>query len=216
MSIHTAFLTFVIAAFASSCIHRPAGSGTSAGSEKTLRELHTLMTGSFDSRAQAMVDSTYYPISLHMYPIWTSRPGRWLYVEQAIYTGQDKPYRQRVYGLEAGPDDTYLSRVYELPAPEDFVGKYATPKAFDQLTLADLEERPGCAVILRRQADGSYAGSTKDKECLSTLRGAAYATSRVTIFPGRIESWDQGFNAAGEQVWGATEGGYVFEGTKEQ
>jgi hypothetical protein len=26
-----------------------------------------------------------------------------------------------------------------------------------------------------------------------------------------LESWDRGFDAGGEQVWGATAGGYVFE-----
>ena len=39
---------------------------------------------------------------------------------------------------------------------------------------------------------------------------AAYATSEVVIIPGRIESWDRGFDADGNQVWGAASGPYVF------
>jgi hypothetical protein len=41
-------------------------------------------------------------------------------------------------------------------------------------------------------------------------RGAAYATSEVTILPDRLVNWDRGFDAPGGQVSGATEGGYVF------
>ena len=46
--------------------------------------------------------------------------------------------------------------------------------------------------------------------CASDLRGAAYATSEVTITPQFVLSWDRGFDNTGKQVWGATEGPYVF------
>jgi hypothetical protein len=36
------------------------------------------------------------------------------------------------------------------------------------------------------------------------------ATSEVVVSPGRIESWDRGFDAEGVQVWGAEKGAYVF------
>ncbi|MEL6357308.1 MAG: chromophore lyase CpcT/CpeT [Bacteroidota bacterium] len=176
----------------------------------SLEELQNLMTGSFDSRAQAGADTNYYEISLHMYPIWTNRAGKWLYVEQAIYANQDKPYRQRVYGLEKGKNGDFVSRVYELPDPAQYVGAYKDPSAFDRLKLKDLREREGCAVYLTRDEDGTYRGSTNQNDCASTLRGASYATSRVSINRVFVQSWDRGFNADGEQVWGATEGGYMF------
>jgi len=47
--------------------------------------------------------------------------------------------------------------------------------------------------------------------CESTLRGAAYATSEVRLTLARMESWDRGFDRPGTQVWGATEGPYIFE-----
>ncbi|MFN0200091.1 MAG: CpcT/CpeT family chromophore lyase, partial [Bacteroidia bacterium] len=48
------------------------------------------------------------------------------------------------------------------------------------------------------------------KECPSALRGAKYATSEVVIEKKRIISWDRGFNAKDEHVWGAKNGGYEF------
>jgi len=47
------------------------------------RPLAELMTGSFSSSKQAQSDSTYYDITLHMYPIWTAQEGDWLKMEIA-------------------------------------------------------------------------------------------------------------------------------------
>jgi CpeT protein len=66
-------------------------------------------------------------------------------------------------------------------------------------------------VILARKGFGVFDGSTVDSECISNLRGAVYATSEVRITPQELISWDRGFDERGNQVWGATEGGYVFK-----
>ena len=175
------------------------------------RPLAELMTGSFSSSNQAKNDSTYYDITLHMYPIWTAQKGDWLYVEQAVTQMQEKPYRQRIYQLKKTADDTYESIVYRLKDQEDFIGKWKTPEFFDQLDESILEEREGCTVYLKKVKKGEYTGSTLNDNCKSTLRGATYTTSIVTVKDGVIMSWDQGFDADGKQVWGATEGGYIFE-----
>jgi hypothetical protein len=53
-------------------------------------------------------------------------------------------------------------------------------------------------------------GSTQGDGCASALRGAAYATSEVTLTAGELDSWDRGFDATGNQVWGSTKGAYRF------
>ncbi len=182
----------------------------STSQKGSLEELQAYMMGNYDSRLQASSDSSYLEISLKMQAIWPQQPGKWLYVEQARYEAQDRPYRQRIYQLEAGPKGSFLSRVYELPDPTAFVGGAAQPAIFDALSPKDLLERAGCAVILRKDESGIYRGSTNQKDCPSSLRGATYATSRVSVHATFIQSWDQGFDANDEQVWGATEGGYMF------
>jgi hypothetical protein len=49
------------------------------------------------------------------------------------------------------------------------------------------------------------------KGCGSTLNGASYATSEVLLESTLLLSWDRGFDARDQQVWGATAGGYVFD-----
>jgi hypothetical protein len=43
------------------------------------------------------------------------------------------------------------------------------------------------------------------------VRAPHYATSTVRLFADKFVSWDRGYDASGKPVWGAVEGGYVFE-----
>ncbi len=174
-------------------------------------ELAVLMTGSFSSAAQAGADTNYYNISLHMYPIWPNEEADYLYVEQAVATMLNKPYRQRVYKLERLSDGGYLSSVYELANDSLFIGMWKKPTYFDKYSPDDLIKREGCGVYLFANGDGTYTGSTKGQSCESTISGAKYATSIVDIQPEQISSWDQGFDTEGKQVWGAENGPYVFK-----
>jgi hypothetical protein len=178
-----------------------------------LDRLASYMTGSFSSAAQAAADPEHFrEVSLHMTPIWTTRPdGPWLYVEQAMATTLDKPYRQRVYRLSAGAEPgTLVSAVFELPGdPLAFAGAWREPARLDGLAPDNLIPREGCSIILRARGD-TFVGSTQGHACASTLRGAAYATSEVTITSTMLRSWDRGFDASGTQVWGAEAGGYEF------
>lgn len=190
---------FTLAAF-------PAG-----GEEAEIDDLAAWMTGSFSSAAQAEADSTYYDIRLEMAPIWTTRQdARWLYVEQAVASMTDRPYRQRVYRVTVGEDGFFESAVFTLPEPEKYVGASHVEAPLADLSPEDLEIREGCTVYLKFEESGQYVGGTRDQDCLSGLRGATYATSEVVVSPGRIESWDRGFDDKGEQVWGAEKGAYVF------
>jgi hypothetical protein len=175
----------------------------------SIQQLKSHMTGTFNSAEQAARDTNYFDITLHMYPIWPKREGHWLYVEQAVTANQGKPYRQRVYKLEQLDNQTFVSRVYTIKSEKDFVNAWKNPEKFDALGLEDIELKIGCEVILKKSGD-QFTGATGEKTCPSELRGASYATSKVSIYPDKILSWDQGFNAEGKQVWGATLGGYEF------
>ena len=182
--------------------------------DEGLAALERAMIGAFSSAAQAARDpENYRDIRLHVARIWANRSdGPWLYVEQAAGTRLEQPYRQRIYHLRPEPAGEFASEIYELPGdPLAFAGAWATPTKFDALTHDDLTARAGCTVFLRRDADGAFRGQTIGTGCESRLADAAYATSEVTITANELRSWDRGFDANHEQVWGATAGPYVFE-----
>ncbi|BAO74724.1 chromophore lyase CpcT/CpeT [Winogradskyella sp. PG-2] len=174
-----------------------------------LKELFAIMQGSFNSEIQSKVDSSYYNISLHMYPIWEDK-GHFLYVEQALSSRQNKPYLQRIYEVTRNSDNTFSSAVYKLNADSLWIGKWKDPKAFDSITIKEIALKEGCDVILSRVSKNHFSGKTGDTTCVSTMRGASFARSEVEILEDKIMSWDRGFDAEGNYVWGAEKGAYIF------
>lgn len=183
--------------------------------DKDLKKLYSWMSGSFSSEAQSKIDTDYYDIRLQMKPIWRSRNNvYWLYVEQAMATAVNKPYRQRVYHVSILNDTVIQSKVYILKNAESAIGQWEMKNACDYLTIDSLEYRDGCSIYLKKDEAGNFSGSTNAADCSSNLRGAAYATSKVSITAKLLKSWDQGFDTTGKQVWGATKGGYHFKKLK--
>ena len=105
--LYSLLLSFGLLVFLTSCTPKKASAGKG---QSDIDVLVNLMTGSFNSGAQAASDSDYYDISLHMYPIWEDRKGEhWLYVEQAVTAAPERPYRQRVYKVEENKDGSFIS-----------------------------------------------------------------------------------------------------------
>jgi hypothetical protein len=216
-SIRFVVWAFVLAALAVGCARSssPADAVSVQKSKKmtSLDRLTLVMAGSYSSGAQAAEDTAYYDIRLEMVRIWPDRmDGNWLYVEQAVSTYLDKPYRQRVYHLTEEPDGRFRSVVYTLTEPTRFIGAWKDPAQFDAINLKNLELREGCDILLSWNADtDEYSGRTEDKTCESNLRGARWATSEVVLTPSGMVSWDKGLDDDGNQIWGAEKGGYVFD-----
>jgi hypothetical protein len=178
----------------------------------SLAQLEGWMSGSFSSTAQAAADSAYFDIRLEMAPIWSTRDdGPWMYVEQAVATHLDRPYRQRVYRLAEEQPGLFRSEVFELPDPLRYAGAWRDPGLLERLVPDSLLVREGCAVYLRwLPGEAMFEGGTRPEACASSLRGARWAESEVRITAGGMQSWDRGFDESGEQVWGAVTGGYEF------
>lgn len=179
-----------------------------------LKKLSGYMAGYYSSEQQHKTDTAnYFDIRLHIIPIWKDKKdGFWFYVEQAVAGSTDKPYRQRVYHLTEKEKGVFESAVYTFSNPLRFTSNAAL---FEKtLTPDSLKVREGCSVILH-QKDKLFEGGTEGKACSSERKGAAYATANVTIMEKELHSWDRGFNDKGEQVWGATKGGYIFIKSKQ-
>ena len=177
---------------------------------KAMTELLSIMPGVYTSEKQSKLDKSFYNITLRMTPIWKNK-GHYLAVEQALSNKLDKPYRIRVYQIIQISATEFVTNVYTVKKEKKWVGKWKTPKGFDSFSDRDLEIKEGCDILLVRTARNKFIGKTAEKTCSSELKGATYATSKMNVYETKIVSWDQGFNAKGKQVWGATKGGYVFD-----
>ena len=178
---------------------------------KDLKQLARMMSGEFSSEQQSKADPAFIHIKLSMTPVMKDNTdGYWLYVEQAVASSADKPYRQRVYHLYLENDSTITSKVYELRNPQQYTGGRQYPEKLAVIAPDSLIDRQGCSIYLHKTDKKLFAGKTPGKECQSSLGGATYATSEVTVTPRELVSWDRGWNREDIQVWGAEKGGYVF------
>ncbi len=175
-----------------------------------LESLAVLMEGSYTSAEQARADTSYKEIELEMKRIWGKRKdGAWFYVEQAAVEAKDKPYRQRIYHVQEVNDSTFTSDILTIRGGAAFVGAYRDPAKQDALRPDSLDRLDGCTITLHRRGN-VYVGGTQGSACANQRAGAAYAISEVSIVGDRMVSWDRGYDASGQQVWGAEKGGYVF------
>lgn len=185
-----------------------------AGATRAADEVAALLTGTFDSKAQAQANPEgSRAVRLVAVRVPKSRLGSGapvLYLEQALLSTPDKPYRQRFYRIEETADGGVVSRVFEPKEPVAVSGKWRDPSDLALYGPGDVVERVGCAVRLKKTVEG-WEGGTEGTSCPSALSGARYATSRVRLAPERMESWDRGYDLEDRQVWGAKEGPYVFE-----
>lgn len=181
-----------------------------------LKELADRMSGIFSNSEQSAKDSNYHSNILHIKPIWQTRAdGYWFYVEQASIQNLQKPYQQSVYHIYQQDNYTMVSKVYELRNPDQYVTAWKDDNKLYQLTEDVLIDRQGCAIDLYKNKEGDFIGTTQGKECLSTLHGATYTTSEITIYKDKLLIWDRGWDANGKQVWGAEKGGNIFIKSKD-
>lgn len=181
-----------------------------AADDEDLDSLVKWLSGSFSSQRQSTVDTAYFNVDLHMNRIWNDRTdGVWMIVEQAMATSPQAPYRQRVYNIKRVEENMIELVVYAWKDPKPVVGGWKDASLVGSLRPSDLTLRRGCEVYLQRD-EFKFLGGTHGTACSSDIRGASYATSEVQIADKIIASWDRGYSAKGDQVWGAVKGPYYF------
>lgn len=182
---------------------------TSNAQAPTLELLAEWMEGSFTSKVQSTEDDRFLNVSLNMRTIASTDETVLIYVEQALASKPESPYRQRVYRLSKR-GAVFISETLEMENPRRFVGAWKTPSLLKAIPSDSLISKSGCTVFLVWNNAGYFEGKTEDQRCESKINGASFATSEVKIYSDRVESWDRGFSLAGNQVWGSKFGAYVF------
>jgi hypothetical protein len=126
-----------------------------------------------------------FEVDLGIRPIWDDRGDN---KTRAI--AGDQPYRQRVYRVTEESENRFVSEIFELPHPERLIGADGDDPVFDSFWPDQPIERAGCDVILMRDQDGHFRGSTEGSGCSSTYNGADYTVSKVDVGPEGLATLD--------------------------
>lgn len=135
--------------------------------------------------------------------------GRFLYQEQALKRNLNQPYRQRFLRLSLSEDgETVESRTYKPKNPETWIGLCEQARN-ERIIGRDRITDANCSVYLVPWHD-LYIGHTQPGGCSADFRGAVRVTNTIVLHQAGMNTWDRGFNAQGEQVWGAESHPYQF------
>jgi hypothetical protein len=138
-----------------------------------------------------------------------SRTERFLYQEQALNRTLDRPYRQRFLSLTLTDEGQSVeSKAYEPTTLEPWIGLCQKPER-DRLISPTQINAVECSVFLAPWHN-VYIGHTQSGGCPADFRGATTITNIVVLHGAGMDTWDRGFNAQGQQIWGARDRPYQF------
>ncbi|MBE9114273.1 chromophore lyase CpcT/CpeT [Lusitaniella coriacea LEGE 07157] len=132
-----------------------------------------------------------------------------LYQEQALTERLQRPYRQRFLQLApSATENSVESKAFKPIDPERWIGLCDRAENQRILQPSDLIEA-GCSVFLV-PVNQIYVGNTQAGGCATNVRGAVRITNTIFLHSAGMDTWDRGFDAQGNQVWGAKDQSYQF------
>ena len=190
----------------------------SAARLSEVQDVVSRLEGTMDSSRHSMRDRDYVDVRITQCRVKVRNlpgyiePATFLYVEQALSLSLDAPYRQRF--IKISPDRLKASGVVSsifdsFIAHSELVGFCSKPEN-ERFVEWEQVKDVGCSVFLGKKGD-IWFGQTQSNKCPNDWRGAKFATSKVRIYRDGMNSWDQGWDEQGNQIWGAVKGGYDFQ-----
>lgn len=184
--------------------------------ERQVEEVVSHLVGAMDTSAQASANPDAPNVRITTCKVKVkdaaslNRPQAvFLYQEQALSRRLSQPYRQRF--LRIAPSANSLgveSAVFKAPTPKAWIGLCGKPEAERVVQRSDIGAS-NCSVFLQRSGE-NYMGETSAGGCPSDYKGAVRITNRILLHEAGMNTWDRGFDATGNQVWGAKDKPYQF------
>jgi hypothetical protein len=184
--------------------------------ERQVEEVVSHLVGAMDTSAQANANPdapnvriTTCKVKVENAALLNRPHAVFLYQEQALSQRLSQPYRQRF--LRIAPSANSLgveSTVFKPPIQKAWIGLCGKPEAERFVQRRDIGAS-NCSVFLQRRGE-NYIGETIAGGCPSDYKGAVRIKNRIVLHQAGMDTWDRGFDAAGNQVWGAKDKPYQF------
>jgi CpeT/CpcT family (DUF1001) len=179
-----------------------------------IKTLAHWMASDFSNQEQAFENPPFFAhIRVCMRPLPTDFLGcTSFFLEQAYDFMLNRPYRLRVFKINQVDDHIELEH-FKLKDQEKFFGASRDLQRLQNLTVEDLEEMPGCDMIVTWTGQ-SFKGEVKPgKNCIVERNGkTTYLDNRFEIDENKLISYDLGRDPeTDELVWGSVAGPFQFK-----
>jgi hypothetical protein len=181
-----------------------------------VEEVVSHLVGIMDTSAQSRVNSQRVNVQMTTCKVQLTDDlnSVYLYQEQALSNKLNQPYRQRILKIIPLENNIVESKAYKLIDEKQFINFCKQSEGDKMLQKTDLTESI-CSVFLRPVVS-IYIGETPPKGCVANVRGAVKITNKIILHSQGMDTFDQGFDAEGKQVWGAVNDSYQFRWVNEE
>ncbi|MBP0019951.1 MAG: chromophore lyase CpcT/CpeT [Cyanobacteria bacterium SBLK] len=132
-----------------------------------------------------------------------------LYQEQALTYSLEHPYRQRFLNILSDRTETRIfSRSFKPLELEKWVGFCHRP--IEERVIQRSDMGVGFCSVFIVLVEDTYVGKTPEEGCPTHYRGATRMTNTIILHADGMDTWDRGFNAEGDRIWGAEDEPYRF------
>ncbi|MEB3212358.1 MAG: chromophore lyase CpcT/CpeT [Leptolyngbyaceae bacterium] len=195
------------------------GRDTTVDLERHADAILSRLQGVMDTSEQAEESDRFVAVQMTTCEIGLNGDGlerfptaRFVYQEQALIERLEEPYRQRFLAIAPDPlTNSVQSITFRPPELEPWVGLCDRPLEERIVRHEDVGEMV-CRVFLRPSPLG-YIGKTPIGGCPASLQGAVTITNTIVLHEDGMDTWDRGFDATGNQVWGAATTPYQYRWT---
>lgn len=190
-------------------------SGFAQETNSTVNSFTDLLTGTFDSSSQAIDNPSYLDVTVqHCEVKLTDLPitlntGRFLALRQGIST-ESNPYRSRILRIFAGQAPGVVRISSYAATQENLLADICSKPESERVVSFNQLAAEKCTTQASYR-DGTFVGGTTGDGCASSRAGAVRMTSEITLDAQGMTTWDRGWDASGNVVWGPEKEPYRFE-----
>lgn len=171
------------------------------------------MASDFSNQAQAFENPPFFAhIRVCMRPLpWDLLQATSFFLEQAYDYILNSPYRLRVFKIEIVENHLELKH-YRVKEQENYYGASRDLDRLKKLTVDQLEEMPGCDMVVEWTGN-SFKGQVKPgKGCIVERKGKiSYLDNSFEIKADHLTSYDIGRDLeTDEQLWGTLAAPFEF------
>ncbi|MGK7876615.1 MAG: chromophore lyase CpcT/CpeT [Xenococcaceae cyanobacterium] len=199
------------------CLLTPTTPAQAIPIEQHLESVVSHLVGVMDTSAQAAANPDVPNIRMTTCKVQLAEDPNsvYLYQEQALTQRLSQPYHQHFLQIKSSADAQIVeSKSFKPLNPEIWIGLCNKLESQRLIKSSDLGESV-CIVFLRPLIT-IYIGQTQPGGCPTNVRGAVKITNTIILHSTGMDTSDRGFDADGNQVWGAVDQPYQFRWLQEQ
>lgn len=178
--------------------------------QANLVKLVTSFVGNYSNQKQVKADSSYQMVYLKVNSVIVpNNPNQWLLFELTTKSHQFDSCQNYLFQIFELNDSVIVFQPYEFPMAAKNNWNYKT-------NFNNLQSKAGCAIFLKKDYNQTLKGQTLSIDCKTNFIQNGFQSFYINLNYNEINWWNTIYDSLGNQIWGNTKGGYIFNKINKQ